>query len=63
MSNFKIGDVVILKSGDPAMTVHKIGDYISTSPDVGLKCIWFDGVKQIEAVFHPDAVELYAVDG
>jgi uncharacterized protein YodC (DUF2158 family) len=63
MSDFKIGDVVILKSGGPAMTVHSIGDYTATSPDTGLLCVWFDVAKRVEDVFHPDSVELYDVNG
>lgn len=59
----KIGDVVILRSGGPPMTVHTIGDYTKTSPDIGFLCVWFDGNKLVEDVFHPDAVELFDTDG
>lgn len=62
MNKFKIGDVIILKSGGPAMTVHNIGDFAATSPDIGLLCVWFDGAKRVEDVFHPDSVELYDVN-
>jgi uncharacterized protein YodC (DUF2158 family) len=55
--NFKIGDVVILKSGGPPMTVHKIAVYPATDPDQGLLCVWFDGNHKLEAIFHPNAVE------
>jgi uncharacterized protein YodC (DUF2158 family) len=61
MSDFSIGDVVMLKSGGPAMTVHGIGDYTFTSPDTGLLCVWFDGAKRVEDVFHPHSVELYGI--
>ena len=51
----KVGDVVKLKSGGPAMTIEEIGDY---SPfGVGghdqAKCVWFEGTKHIHktAVF------------
>lgn len=59
MSKFKIGDVVVLKSSGPSMTVHAFGDYSSSGgPDKGILCIWFNsGIRQ-EDVFHEDAVEL-----
>ena len=63
MAEFKIGDVVILKSGGPAMTVHNIGDYTPTGPNPGLSCVWFDGVKKVEDVFHVNAVEYYDLNG
>lgn len=56
--NFKIGDVVLLKSGGPAMTVHKIDDYSPTGPNPGLLCVWFDNNKKVEDVFHPATVEI-----
>ncbi|HBP0315920.1 MULTISPECIES: YodC family protein [Pseudomonas aeruginosa group] len=42
MSDIKIGDVVQLKSGGPAMTVQDIGDYSSRGIDHGAHCVWFD---------------------
>lgn len=60
MSEFKIGDVVILKSGGPPMTVHAISDYSATRGfNPGLACVWFDGNKRVEDVFHPNTVELF----
>jgi uncharacterized protein YodC (DUF2158 family) len=55
--NFEIGDTVRLRSGGPLMTVHDIGDY-GTHLNPGLLCIWFDGAKRMQEVFHPKAVEL-----
>lgn len=55
----KIGDVVILKSGGPAMTVHNIGDYSTIGLSPGVLCVWFDGVKRVEGVFHPETIERY----
>ena len=63
MAQFKIGDVVILKSGGPPMTVHNIGDYSPMGPNPGLLCVWFDGAKKVEDVFHVNAVESYDLDG
>jgi uncharacterized protein YodC (DUF2158 family) len=59
---FKIGDVVILKSASPAMTIHEIGDFSPFGPNPGLKCVWFDNTKKMEGVFHPDTVELYNLE-
>ncbi len=56
--NFEIGDIVRLRSGGPLMTVHNVDDYSPTGPNPGLLCIWFDGAKRVQEVFHPKAVEL-----
>lgn len=61
MQQIQIGDVVILKSGGPPMTVHNIGDYSPTGPNPGLLCVWFDNAKKVEDVFDPRTVELYDV--
>ncbi len=57
MDEFKVGDVVQLKSGGPAMTVHSIGDFSPTGPNPGLHCVWFDGAKKVGDVFDPRVVE------
>ena len=58
MTDFKIGDVVILKSGGPTMTVHYMGNYSQTGgPERGVLCVWFDNAKKSEDVFHQDALE------
>jgi len=46
----KVGDVVMLKSGGPEMTVEDIGDYRgSGGPSNGAKCTWFvEGEKKTE---------------
>jgi uncharacterized protein YodC (DUF2158 family) len=61
MTNLKIGDVVVLKSSGPHMTIHRISNFEYHASYLGLLCVWFDGGKKIEDVFHPDAVELYSV--
>lgn len=53
---WKIGDVVQLKSGGPIMAVFAVGVY-SSGP--GVLCTWFDGKKTAQHVFPPDAVERY----
>ena len=56
-----IGDVVILKSGGPPMTVHNIGDYPIQGLKLGVLCVWFDHAKKVEDVFHPDTLEPYEI--
>jgi uncharacterized protein YodC (DUF2158 family) len=58
---FSKGDVVILKSGGPKMSVVDIGDYGPMGPEDGVKCVWFDKTKKFEDVF--DAVTLRPVSG
>ena len=57
----KIGDVVILKSGGPPMTVHNIGDYPNQGLNPGVLCVWFDNAKRVEDVFHPNTLERYEI--
>jgi len=61
MADFKKGDTVRLKSGGPLMTVAELGNFGVTSPEDGVKCVWFDGNRQEEAVF--DSAVLKACDG
>ncbi|AKM40349.1 hypothetical protein NL30_10810 [Burkholderia contaminans] len=52
MSAFQKGDVVVLKSGSPLMTVSEIGDYImSGGPANGVLCVWFEKSDAKEKVF------------
>lgn len=60
MYKFKIGDVVILRSGGPLMTVHDTGDYSqSGGPKEGILCVWFNDKQKVQDVFHQDALERY----
>ena len=52
---FKIGDVVRLKSGGPAMTVNKVGNIEDGEPAVW--CVWLEGDKKTEEFFHPGTLE------
>ena len=55
---FKIGDVVVLKSGGPKMTINKLGDYsLSGGPKNAAKCIWFTDNKLEDALFDLNALE------
>ena len=60
MASFKVGDVVQLKSGGPPMTIHAISDYSqSRGLNPGIACVWFDGSKKLEDVFHPDTIAIW----
>lgn len=47
MSEFKKGDVVVLKSGGPKMTVSDVANYsgMSAGPQDGVECVWFETVR------------------
>jgi uncharacterized protein YodC (DUF2158 family) len=63
MAQFKKGNVVLLKSGGPLMTIQTLGDYSHASGiEEGALCVWFDGLKRQEAVFDVDSLELYVED-
>lgn len=51
----KEGDVVMLKSGGPDMTVTSIGDQYGTRT---VWCAWFDGKKNCNATFNANAVQI-----
>ena len=42
MSGDSAGDIVIVKSGSPQLTVAKVDNF---SGDISAVCIWFDGAK------------------
>ncbi len=49
---FRKGDVVVLNSGGPKMTVHE--DETGTT----IRCIWFQGNDQKGGSFDPDTLKL-----
>ncbi|WP_034300072.1 YodC family protein [Herbaspirillum sp. RV1423] len=53
MAEIKKGDVVMLKSGGPSMTVENVGNYggMAMGPEEGALCNWFDGNKPVSKVF------------
>ena len=51
---FKVGDVVTLRSGGPDMTVTDVGYNVSRKPTVW--CTWFIGTNQESGAFPPDAL-------
>jgi len=61
MEELKIGDVVRLKSGGPAMTIADIRDYQGSRD--GAFCEWLDDVKKKQsAVFALRSLEKYKVN-
>ena len=58
-NNFKVGDIVKLKSGGPDMTIRIV-------PDVGAKtytCQWFAGKKLEQGSFPGDSLEPVKAEG
>ncbi|TCB48389.1 DUF2158 domain-containing protein [Acinetobacter terrestris] len=53
MSDLKVGDVVYLKSGGPAMTVNAITPSMIAKAVV---CVWFVGNENKSATYSPDAL-------
>jgi len=53
---FQLGDVVVLKSGGPKMTVSMTGDDSFQRPTVW--CDWFEGNKKISGTFPPSSLKL-----
>jgi uncharacterized protein YodC (DUF2158 family) len=51
----KEGDVVVLKSGGPKMTVTSVGDHYGTPTGW---CAWFDGKKQCNGTFNLMALQI-----
>ncbi|WP_081997765.1 YodC family protein [Wocania ichthyoenteri] len=50
MNDLKVGDVVVLKSGGPSMTIYQIGNDVS--------CKWFDGNELKYGGFVKEELEL-----
>lgn len=59
---FKKGDVVMLKSGGPAMTVSNTGE---SSFGGGFKvwCVWFEKTKKFEDTFEPEILKKIQAPG
>jgi uncharacterized protein YodC (DUF2158 family) len=60
-SGFKIGDIVVLKSGGPKMTVSKIieKDSVLYADDIiqeTIRTTWFSGAKKASGDFPPEAL-------
>lgn len=58
MAAIKSGDLVVLKSGGPIMTVDSVNTSIFDDDKVtGIVCVWFVADKLERARFEPDAIE------
>jgi uncharacterized protein YodC (DUF2158 family) len=60
MTVLKPGDLVILKSGGPVMTVDTVNtDIFDDDKVTGILCAWFVGNKLERARFDPEAIGEY----
>ena len=58
MTVFKPGNLVVLKSGGPVMTVDAVNtDIFDDDKVTGIVCVWFLGEKLQRARFEQDAIE------
>jgi uncharacterized protein YodC (DUF2158 family) len=58
MTVFKSGDLVVLKSGGPVMTVDTVNtDIFDDSKITGVLCAWFDGTRLERVRFDHNAIE------
>ncbi len=55
MANFKIGDVVQLKSGGPKMTVYELSGGPG-SDNFEVRCTWFEKSSQLSSWFVADTL-------
>ena len=54
-NTFVIGDVVVLKSGGPKMTIQNLGQYVETNN--GAYCKWFEGTTVKEDLFDANCLK------
>jgi len=58
MAVFKSGDLVVLKSGGPTMTIDTVNtDIFDDDKITGILCAWFVGQKLERVRFDPDAIQ------
>jgi len=59
MATFKSGDLVVLKSGSPMMTVDAVNtDIFDDNKITGVLCVWFEGKKLERVRFDHRAIKL-----
>jgi uncharacterized protein YodC (DUF2158 family) len=51
---FKVGDLVVLKSGGPVMTIQTVPD--GTGISTLYRCQWFSGKKLESGTFPPESL-------
>lgn len=54
MNRFKVGDMVVLKSGGPKMTIQEIGEISNTEKAT---CFWFEGNNLKKDYFSLESLE------
>lgn len=59
MSEIKKGDVVVLKSGGPKMTVSELGSWDMKGIEEGAKCSWFEGSTRHQDIFDIAELKMY----
>ena len=60
VQTIKVGDVVVLKSGGPKMTVDRIGRPVRSPNTESAWCNWFDSDnKQQNGVFALESLAIY----
>ena len=58
MTVFRSGNLVVLKSGGPVMTVDAVNtDIFDDNKVTGIVCVWFIGASLQRARFERDAIE------
>jgi uncharacterized protein YodC (DUF2158 family) len=58
MTVFRSGNLVVLKSGGPVMTVDAVNtDIFDDNKVTGIVCVWFIGASLQRARFEQDAIE------
>lgn len=48
---FKTGDVVVLKSGGPIMTIERVAKWNEGDSENSARCMWFSGKTTMTDVF------------
>jgi uncharacterized protein YodC (DUF2158 family) len=61
VAQFNKGDVVVLKSGGPKMTVNNAGT--DMTGELFVECVWFEGNQHRATTFHPEALEIAPASG
>jgi uncharacterized protein YodC (DUF2158 family) len=59
-NKFKLGDVVVLKSGGPPMTVAGLPSPLRRVNEDHYHCVWFKGSTKDNGFFLPYILELYS---
>lgn len=58
MAEFKVGDVVKLKSGGPNMTIEGRTQEYGVTSKTHWHCVWFDGPQNYKEDFSETVLEL-----